>query len=407
MIGAIIGQVPQRAGIPLRVGLCERNTFCLPDMKIVYSLTYYRPHISGLTNGLFPIAEHMARQGHEVTVICARHNPALPLEEMLNGVRVVRVPVAFFVGKGPVMPTHAATCFRRMRGADLVHVIAPQGDAGLAALAARLRSAQVVTSYVCSFGAEGLKGWVVTQTARLSHLLAGVLSHRIVALSEDYAGQSRFCALFRRKLAFIPVPLPCYPDETPAPRTTSPVLRIGFVGRLSPEKSLDLLLDAIPHLEARLDRPFRIEIVGPEEPRGTPGRNRLRTRLRAEVAKGRVICRGRLDEAELDRFYSGIDALVLPSNSRLEAYGMVQVEAMLRGTPCVASDRPGMRLPIREAGFGRLFAPGDAAALAEALEMVLCYDPRPTDGDIARVRAHFAPQRIFAAHESLISHLTE
>lgn len=376
-------------------------------MKIVYSITYYRPHISGLTNGLYPIAEHMARQGHEVTVICARHAPNLPTQEVLNGVRVVRVPVAFFVGKGPVMPRHAATCFRLMRGADLVHVVAPQADAALAVLAARLRGASVVMSYVCSFRASGLKGRAATWTARLSHLLAGALSHRIVALSEDYASQSRFCALFRRKLAYIPVPLPCYPDKLPAPRTIGPVLRIGFVGRLSPEKSLDLLLDAIPHLEARLDRSFRVEIVGPEDPPGTPGRNRLRTRLWAEVAQGRVICHGPLDAERLDRFYSGIDVLVLPSNSRLEAYGMVQVEAMLRGTPCVATDRPGMRLPIREAGLGRLFAPGDPAALAEALEMVLCYDPRPTATDIARVRAHFAPDRIFAAHESLISHLTE
>ncbi|TNF22675.1 MAG: glycosyltransferase [Rhodobacteraceae bacterium] len=374
-------------------------------MKIVYSITYYRPHISGLTNGLYPIAEHMARQGHEVTVICARHDPALAADEVLNGVRVLRVPVTWFVGKGPVMPGFAATCLRAMRGADLVHVVAPQADAALAVLAARMRGAPVVISYICSFGASGLKGWVATQTARLSHLLAGALAQRIVALSEDYAAQSRFCRLFRRKLAFIPVPLPCYPQECPAPRTANPVLRIGFVGRLSPEKSLDLLLDAIPHLEARLARPFCIEIVGPEDPPGTPGRNRLRHRLAAEAAQGRVIAHGRLDQAGLDRFYSGIDVLVLPSNSRLEAYGMVQVEAMLRGTPCVASDRPGMRLPIREAGFGRLFAPGDPAALAEALDMVLCYDPRPDAEDIARVRAHFAPGRIFAAHEALISHL--
>ena len=50
---------------------------------------------------------------------------------------------------------------------------------------------------------------------------------------------------------------------------------------------------------------------------------------------------------------------------------MVQVEAMLCGTPVVASDLPGVRLPVLATGMGRLAPPGDAAGLAAALIAVL------------------------------------
>jgi len=82
-----------------------------------------------------------------------------------------------------------------------------------------------------------------------------------------------------------------------------------------------------------------------------------------------------LEVASLDQFYRYIDALMFPSNVRNEAYGMVQVEAMLRGTPCVVSTRPGMRLPVRETGFRVLFPRGDARELARALRQVLLEGP--------------------------------
>lgn len=374
-------------------------------MKIVYTTTYFSPHISGLTRGLAPIAEHMAASGHEVTVICARHDPALPAEETIAGVRIVRVPVWAFVGKGPLMPRFFAACRREMKGADIVHVVAPQADAMVAALAARLRGARLVMSYVCSFTTSGPTGWIATQALRVSHLWAGLFSLRIVALSEDYARQSRFCALFNRKLMFIPVPILNVPPREVAWRPAIPPFRIGFVGRISPDKSLKLLLDAIPHLKAVLDAPFNVEIAGPREPPGTPNADELSALMEKAEAAGAIRCHGVLDEAALDRFYRDIDVLVLPSNVRIEAYGMVQVEAMLRGTPCVVSDRPGMRLPVRETGFGVLFAPGDAQALARAVRQVLLEGPPGGAPTPEALHDHFAPGHVLAAFDRLYAGL--
>jgi len=70
-------------------------------------------------------------------------------------------------------------------------------------------------------------------------------------------------------------------------------------------------------------------------------------------------------------FYALCDVIAVTSLNSTEAFGMVQVEAMLCGTPVVASDLPGVREPVRRTGMGRLVPPRDAAALAAALIEVI------------------------------------
>jgi len=76
---------------------------------------------------------------------------------------------------------------------------------------------------------------------------------------------------------------------------------------------------------------------------------------------------------------------VLPSQS--ECFGLVQPEAMLCGTPVVATDIPGARVPVRETGMGTLVPAGDAESLAAAIVGVVSDRQRfvrPRD-EVARV----------------------
>ena len=74
-------------------------------MRILFALTYYRPHVSGLTIYVERLARELANRGHAVTVLTSQYEPQFPREEIVDGVRVVRAPVLFRVSKGVIMPT--------------------------------------------------------------------------------------------------------------------------------------------------------------------------------------------------------------------------------------------------------------------------------------------------------------
>jgi glycosyltransferase involved in cell wall biosynthesis len=68
-------------------------------------------------------------------------------------------------------------------------------------------------------------------------------------------------------------------------------------------------------------------------------------------------------------FYAACDVLVLPSDT--ECFALVQVEAMLSGTPVIMTDTPGGRVPVTVTGMGKIFPRGDWQALGAAVIDVL------------------------------------
>jgi glycosyltransferase involved in cell wall biosynthesis len=80
---------------------------------------------------------------------------------------------------------------------------------------------------------------------------------------------------------------------------------------------------------------------------------------------------GNLSEKRLGAFYKAIDVLVLPSINSTEAFGMVQAEAMLLGTPVVATNLPGVKIPISLTKMGIIVEPKNEKQLAEAISEIL------------------------------------
>jgi SAM-dependent methyltransferase len=94
--------------------------------------------------------------------------------------------------------------------------------------------------------------------------------------------------------------------------------------------------------------------------------------------------------------------LALPSRS--DCFELVQAEAMLCGTPVVASDIPGAREAVRRTGMGRLVAAEDPAALAAGLHAVL-RDRRRYERPRTEIAAAFDCERVLEAYEALLQSL--
>lgn len=135
--------------------------------------------------------------------------------------------------------------------------------------------------------------------------------------------------------------------------------RILFVGQLIPLKRVDVLLEAV----ARIPLPLNVTLV--YQSAGLEAQLRS---LAAQLGIGdRVQFAGQKSPEELSRLYRSSDLLVLPSST--EALPNVVTEAMLCGTPVVASDVGGIREQL--AGFGKVVAPNSSKALASAIGEVL------------------------------------
>lgn len=111
---------------------------------------------------------------------------------------------------------------------------------------------------------------------------------------------------------------------------------------------------------------------------------------------------GQVDDAFLQQAYAQAEIFCLPSLDRAEAFGMVLLEAMRAGLPCVASAITGSGVgEVVAAGqSGLLVPPGDAAALAAALSTLNSdANLRERFGHAGRLRwhEHYRPAAVSAA----------
>jgi len=345
-------------------------------MNVLIALTYYRPWTSGLTIYAERLARGLAARGHHVTVLTSQYDRSLPRVERLDGVCVVRAPVFLRVSKGVVMPTFGLLATRFARWADVLSIHLPQFDAAGIALRGRLFRKPTVLTYHCDLQLPaGLFNRFVNVVVHAANLTAGTFSDVIVAYTQDYATHSGFLSRFLGKVRVIPPPVEM---SVPTPEAINAFRQarsldghhvIGFAARLATEKGVEVLLKALPRvLEAFPDA--RVLFAGPTNIIGEEAYARKLAPL-FEQFRDHWTFVGTLNPDEMAAFFSSCDVTVLPSLNSTESFGLVQVEAMLCGTPSVASNLPGVRVPVQTTGMGEVVGVRDSAALSEAIVRVL------------------------------------
>jgi len=151
-------------------------------------------------------------------------------------------------------------------------------------------------------------------------------------------------------------------------RTDSGSPVIGMAARFASEKGVEVLLDALPRILQDHPRALVLfagaykNIIGEEE-----YARRLMPVIQQYEKSGNWKFLGNLDPQQMAAFYSNLDILVLPSLNSTEAFGLVQIEAMMHGVPSVASDLPGVRQPVLLHRMGKIVPIGDSKALAEGI----------------------------------------
>lgn len=151
---------------------------------------------------------------------------------------------------------------------------------------------------------------------------------------------------------------------------------VGFLGALNASKGLDVLLGVAGRLTAESGAVVAVAGSGPLTPA---------VEAAAGAAGADLAAVGRLTGNEVPAFLSALDVLVVPSHD--EGLPRVLLEAMAMEVPVVASAVGGIPEAVEDGLSGVLVAPGDGAALKEAVVSLLTDRQRQLDmGRRARVR---------------------
>lgn len=349
--------------------------------RVVHVGKFYPPARGGMEKVLQVLAE-AERTEVDNQVLVANDGPAT-LHETVNDVPVTRVGAWTRVGAVALCPTFPY--WMRRLEADVMVVHEPNPIALVAHFLSQPRARVVLWIH-----AEVVRpAWRYRLFYRpfLRRMLK--LADRIVVASPQVAQFASELQPFQSKCVVIPYALD--PDQhaltsaiaarVDTIRAEDPRPMVLFVGRLVPYKGVDVLLRALPGVNARA------VIVG-----DGPLRAELEALARGLGLADRVRFAGNAPSAELTALYNACDVFVLPSVTRAEAFGMVQIEAMSCRKPVICTDLPSGVPWVNQHGVtGLVVPPSDVAALAAALDSLLASPERRASlGEHGRQRVETA-----------------
>ena len=334
-------------------------------IRVLHVGKFYPPVPGGMERILQLLCEN-ERPGVDSRVLVANQTRAT-VREAPGGVPVTRLGSVGRIGSVGMCPT-LPFWLRRLAG-DLVVVHEPNPAALVSVVLARPRG-RLLVWFHSEVVRPRWKYWLLYRP-----FLRAVLRRaaRIIVSSAALARHAVELQDFRDKCVVVPFGVDTQrlvaTDEV---RARVDVLRaqhqtpiLLFVGRFVAYKGVDVLLRALDGVAATT------LLVG-----DGPLRSVLEAQTR-ELGLSRVHFLGEVSDTELTALYHAADLFVLPSVTRQEAFGVVQLEAMACGVPVVSTNLPsGVPWVNQHDKTGLVVPPGDVDGLRRALRALLTDRPR-------------------------------
>lgn len=365
--------------------------------KLLTILTYYYPYVSGLSRYAQLIAED-ASQYLDSTILASKHLSQLPTRESIRSVDIHRFTgVRLF--KTQISLSQLISSISYIKKANIIHLHLPLVESIWYAFFANLFGKKLICTFHCAIDTGH---HILDKFANFIQFLTCSLADSIVVNSLDYLDGYQLLPSLRHKVIEILPPIinsPIKPEDkieilTKIPKEKRSFYKIGYLGRMSREKGIDILLDTIPSIKRAIGNDFVILIAGPID---IPGEEKFQQRIASLITKyhNHIIHLDQINNPSA--LYSIADCIVTPSTNRLESFGMVQAEAILQKKPVVSSNLPGLRVPILLSSYGLLFDPKNPQSLVRSLTNIYQNRPHPPK----KTNSLFDPKTTFLKYHQL------
>lgn len=319
-------------------------------MRVALICETFLPNVNGITTTLRRVLEHLAAHNHDALVFAPHDAPSsyagypiVPLPSM---------PLPFYPEVKLTPPQLGMAARLRHFQPGLVHVVGPVVLGAAATVVALNLQLPVVSSYHTNFGTYSAHyGYGFLKTP-VDTYLRWVHNRSLMTLCPSRSTQRELQTQGFRRLRVWGRGVDTerfHPQHHSTAWRDALGIKPGetvllYVGRLAPEKRLDMLADALPAMPG-----VRLVLVG-----DGPARAHLQQRMTGLPAQ----FTGYLQGHALATAYASADAFVFPSDT--ETFGQVVQEAMASGLPVVGARGGGTLDLVRSGVTGCLFTPGAA-----------------------------------------------
>ncbi|HEV2413127.1 MAG TPA: glycosyltransferase family 4 protein [Candidatus Saccharimonadales bacterium] len=322
-------------------------------MKIIYVTPVYRPHIGGMEVVAEKIAQSSAGQGYVTEVLTSGSKLTgygeSTVSDNFHVKRFVTVPRI----KPAIMPGLLADLCKQSRD-TIVHLhVAQAVTPEMVFLASHIKKFPYIAHFHLDVPPSHTFGKVLLPLYK-KYVLRKVLQRakKIIVPTIDYK------QLVSEKYAIADEKIEIIPNGTDHQISTKPKesvrrgkkVRLLYVGRLTAQKNIRLMLEALSEYEKSYSGLAELVIIGdgPEIPAIT----RIVKQLKLERS---VKLKGSLYERELESEFEKADVFLLTSSH--ESFGIVLVEAMAKGLPIIAVNIHGVRNVVHNMRNGILVKP--------------------------------------------------
>ena len=325
------------------------------NKKFLIVADFYKPHLSGVVSYIDYLIDYLKKNNYDITILTTKHEKNLKCKEIYENIKIIRCKPFFKFSRGFFSLELIITFIKERKKNHYVNIHYPLTE--IFPLIFFIKKNTFLTYHCLPYFKS-----IFLKFIKLYFYLFGLFSifycEKIVIVSEDYFYNIFLYKKFKYKVIEISPPVKKINsslDTLNLIEKTDNIV-IGYLGRISEEKGLEYLIEASRELSKK-NILHKIYIAGNNKDK----RFINYTRYLKKISKNKqVVFLGSLTEDDKKLFYQSVDLFVLPSINSFEAFGLVQIEAMSHGTPVLASNLPGVRMPILQTKNGYLIKPFDS-----------------------------------------------